>query len=169
MITLAQLSEHDFAIMAQEINEISESKSENELYEIIGNALHDSGMTVSDSNNFEIIMPKAFDEKQERFSMLKAFNFVADTESLTKNKAEKEGRDFWDRFKDKLKTTICTNPQISALFNNEGKLKDYLIAGIPLILAALGIAMLSPVWLAVIAAVFALIMKVGFKAYCEID
>jgi hypothetical protein len=49
----------------------------------------------------------------------------------------------------------------------DGTLKDYLIAGIPLILAALGIGALNPLALAIVAAVVALIVKVGFQAYCE--
>ena len=60
------------------------------------------------------------------------------------------------------------NSKIKELLEGDGTLKDYLIAGIPLILAALSIAALNPLALAIIAAVFALIIKVGFQAYCEI-
>jgi hypothetical protein len=34
------------------------------------------------------------------------------------------------------------------------------------LLAALGIAALSPLWLSIVAIIFALIIKVDFKVYC---
>lgn len=168
MINLAQLTEADFEKMAQEINEISEKQSEESLLAILGNALHDSGLTVSSSNSFAILQPKMFNEGIEKFSMKKSMDFVSETDPLTPNDAEAEGRRFWQRFKDKLRAAICNDSKIKELLEGDGTLKDYLIIGIPLILAALGVAVLNPVWLAIIAAVFALIMKVGFQAYCEI-
>jgi len=87
---------------------------------------------------------------------------------LTKANAKKEGKKFWKRFKDKLQKNICNDPKIKELLAGKGSLKDYLITGIPLVLAALGLGVLNPVTLAIIATVFALIIKVGFEAYCEI-
>lgn len=168
MINLAQLTEQDFEKMAQEIQTISETKSENEIFELIGNALHDSGMTVSTSKTFDIIHPKMYNESLEKFSMEKSFDFVADTEPLTAEDAKEEGRNFWKRFKDKLKSAICNDSKIRDLLTGDGTLKDYLIAGVPLILAALGLGAINPLLLAIIAAVFALIVKVGFQAYCEV-
>lgn len=168
MINLAQLTESDFEKMALEINEISQTKSESELLELIGNALHDSGMTVSTNDSFEIISPKMFDEGIERFSIVKSFNFVADTNALRPTDAKKEGEKLWKRLKDKLRAVICNDPRIKELITESGTLKDFLIAGIPLLLGALGLGVLNPVLLAIIAAIFALILKIGFQEYCEI-
>jgi hypothetical protein len=113
-------------------------------------------------------MPKMFNEGTEKFSMKKSMNFVSETEPLQPIEAEAEGRRFWQRFKDKIRVTICNDSKIKELLEGDGTLKDYLIAGIPLILAYLSIPALYPLALAIIAAVFALIIKVGFQAYCEI-
>jgi hypothetical protein len=169
MITLAQLSEADFEKMAQEIQEISDSQTEDSLMEIIGNALHDSGLTTSSDNSFLILQPKAFNEGIEKFSLKKSVSFVADTAPLTSVEAKEEGRRFWRRFRDKLRNAICNDSKIRELLEGDGNLKDYLIAGIPLILAALGIGVLNPLALAIIATVVALIVKVGFQAYCETE
>lgn len=168
MINLAQLSEQDFEKMAQEIQEISEIESEDSLFEIMGNALHDSGLTVSTSDSFEILQPKAYNESLEKFNLMKSVKFVSDPEPLSNKEAKKEGKRFWKRFKDKLKTTICNDSKIKELLEGDGTLKEYLMAGIPLVLAALGISALNPLAMAILATVFALILKVGFKAYCEI-
>lgn len=168
MVNLAQLTESDFEKMAQEISEISETQSEETLLTTIGNALHDSGLTTSTSNSLEILHPKMFNESTEKFSMKKSMKFVSETDSLTPTAAQDEGRKFWRRFKDKLKAAICNDTRIKELLEGDGSLKDYLMAGIPLVLAALGIGALNPLALVIIAAVFALILKVGFQAYCEI-
>lgn len=167
MINLAELTETDFERMAQEINEISETQSEESLFGILGNALHDSGLTVDTSNSFKILQPKMFNEDDEKFNMLKSMKFVSETKPLSVNEAEEEGRRFWGRFKDKLKVAICTDSKIKELLKGDGTLKDYLIYGIPLIITALGISTLNPVALTIIASIFALIIKVGFQAYCE--
>lgn len=168
MINLSQMTEQDYEKMAQEINEISQTKSETELLELIGTALHDSGLTVSTSESSEIVQPKMFNENKEKFSVAKSFDFVVKSEPLTQNDAKEEGEKFWYRFKDKLQDVICTDSRIKELITGNGTLKDFIVAGIPLVLAALGLITINPVFLAIIAAVFALILKVGFKAYCEL-
>ena len=168
MVNLAQLTEEDFEKMAQEIDEINETNSEDDLLERIGNALHDSGLTVATGNNFEIIKPKMFNQNLEKFSMKASLDFVADTTPLTTEDAVEEGRRFVGRFKDKLKVVLCNDSKIRDLITGEGTLKDYLIAGVPLVVAALGLTALNPLLLAIVAAVFALIVKVGFQTYCEI-
>jgi hypothetical protein len=76
--------------------------------------------------------------------------------------AAKEGKSFFKR----LKTIICTDPQIVALFGGS-TLQDYLKTGIPFLLALLGLTALNP-WVAgLIAATIALIAKIGFKIYCS--
>ncbi|GAB3656769.1 hypothetical protein GCM10028791_28850 [Echinicola sediminis] len=168
MYYLTQLTEQDYEKMAMEINEISESKSENELFELIGNALHDIGLTVSTSSTTEIITPKMFDQNLEKFSLIKSLNFVADTASMAPEGAKREGRKLWKRIKEKLRTVICNDPNIQALLKGEGTLKDYLKTGIPLVMTALGLAALNPVLLFIVTSVFALIIKTGFAAYCEV-
>lgn len=168
MINLAELNEQDFEKMATEIQSVSDTNSEKQLFELLGTALHISGYTVANSNSFDIIKPKMYDEKIEKFSILKSIHYYTAKSALSKKEAEEEGKSFWLRFKDKLKIAICNDPKIKELMTGQGKLKDYLIVGIPLVLAALGVAVLNPILLAIVATVFALIVKVGFDAYCEI-
>jgi len=168
MMTLAQLTEQDFEQMALEIQRISRTSTEDELYITLGKALDDLGFAVSTNRSFELIQPKMFGSRGERISMTKSLDYVANVKPTTKVNAKKEGKKFWKRFKDKLQNTICNDPKIKELMTGNGTLKDYLIAGIPLVLAALGLGVLNPVLLAIIAAVFALISKVGFQAYCEV-
>jgi len=168
MINLAQLTDQDFEKMAKEIQEISDNSSEDSLFETIGNALHDSGLTVQTNNSLEMFQVKAFNEGTEKFNLRKSVSFVDDTTALSTDQAKEEGKKFWERFKDKLQSTICNDSKIKALLDGDGTLKDYLVAGIPLILAALGMAVLNPLALAIIASVLALVVKVGFKTYCDI-
>lgn len=170
-MNLAMLNVQDFQKMADEIQEISDTKSEDQLFVAIGNNLHDRGYTVCTAeDSFELIEPKAFDASLEKFSMIKSLEFVENTEPLSEESARKEGRKFWKRFQQKLKTAICNNPQLKDLFAKEGTLKDYLIVGIPIVLAAIGItSTLGPLALALVASIFALIAKVGFETYCEIN
>jgi hypothetical protein len=168
MINATQLTDADFEKMALEIQEISLDQTEDSLFQTIGNAMHDNGLTVSTEDSMELFQPKAFNEGSEKFNMVKSFSYVSDTMALSAHDAKGEGRSFWTRFKTKLRGTICNDVKIKELLDGEGKLTDFLKTGIPLIIAALGLTVLNPLWLAIIAAVFALILKVGFKTYCEI-
>jgi len=165
MYYLSQLTEPEFEIMAEEINE---NKSENELFQLIGEALHNSGFTVSTSNTVGIMQTKMFNQDVESISLIKSIDFLTETEPLSTEEAIEEGGKFWERFKDKLRSVICNDLKIKELIEGDGSLKDFLVIAIPLILAALGITVLSPMLLIVIAAVFALIVKVGFNAYCSL-
>lgn len=166
---LTQLSEQDLEKMAQEITEINESKSEEELFELIGNALHDSGLTVSTSEGFEVIEPKMYDEHVERFNFVKSLAYVADTQPLSPQDAKQEGKKLWQRIKDKVRNVICNDPEVRKLLEGGGTLKEYLKVLIPLILPALGLAALNPILLAIVVAIIALIIKIGVKAYCELN
>ena len=168
-MTLAQLTDQDFDKMATEIQRISKNVSEEDLYTSLGRALDDLGYAVSSSRSFEILQPKMFGGTNERVNLAKSYDYVANVRPATKAKANKEGKKFWKRFKDKLQRAICNDPKIKDLLTGQGTLKEYLITGIPLVLAALGLGVLNPVTLAIIAAVFALIVKVGFQAYCEVE
>ena len=76
MYYLTQLSENDYQNMAAEIQDISETKSDNELFQIIGNSLHNSGLDVSISNTFSTIQPKVFDHVKKALSFYKAIDLV---------------------------------------------------------------------------------------------
>jgi hypothetical protein len=169
MLTLAQMTDQDFERMASEIQSLSRNSPDDELFTAIGKGLDDLGYTVSTSRNYDLILPKMYGLAGDKVSMLKSFNYVANVKPVTKINAKKEGKKFWKRFKEKLQKAICNDPKIRELMEGEGTLKDYLKVGIPLVMAALGLAVLNPVVLAIIAAVFALIVRVGFKAYCEIE
>ena len=167
-MTLAQMTEQDFEQMATEIQRISRNNSDDDLYTAIGKALDDLGYAVATNRSFELIQPKMTSSAGARFSMTRSLDYVANARPAKKTDAKKEGKKFWARFRAKLQSTICNDPKIKELLTGNGTFKDYLIAGIPLVLAALGLSVLNPVLLAIIAAVFALIAKVGFQAYCEI-
>jgi predicted RND superfamily exporter protein len=83
--------------------------------------------------------------------------------------AEKEGKRFWNKFKNSLKTIICNNPKIQELMNGEGDLTSYLKVITLLLLAALGITLITPILLAAIAAILAIIIKIGFNTYCDVS
>ena len=168
MNALVHLTEQDFEKMAQDITKISKEKSESELFQVIGNALHDSGYGVSKADNSDLIEPKMFDQTQEKINLLKSVDFVENTDALSAEEAEKEGGRFWRRFTKKLKKMICNNTKFRELLTGESSTKDYLIVGIPLVVTALGMTALNPVLLAIAAAVLALIAKVGFAAYCDL-
>lgn len=165
MLTLAQLTPADFEQMAAEIQYINEHQSEETLFTVIGNALHDSGLTVADGESFQLVVPKAYNEATTPFSLKSSFDFAANTQP--NNEAQKEGRKFWRRFRAKLRHTICNDPKIQALMAQGGDLKDYLMIIIPIIMSALGFTVLNPLALGVIAAIMALLIRTGFDAFCE--
>lgn len=167
-MTLAQMTEQDFEQMATEIQRISRTATEDELYTALGKALDDLGYSVSSGASYNLVQPKMFANQGAHISMARSLDYVVNVKPMTKANAKKEGKKFWARFKAKLKSAICNDPKIKELLTGNGTFKDYLIAGIPLVLAALGLSVLNPVLLAIITAVFALIAKVGFQAYCEI-
>ena len=164
MINLEQLTKADFERMAQEINEISETQSEDSLLAIIGNALHDSGLTVSTSNSFQILQPKMYNEEIEKFSVIKSINFVSETAPLTPNDAVKEVRNFLER----IRGVICNDPKIIMLFEGNGTLEDSIRNIIPIILTAVGVGLPNPILFAIAVAVLCIIIKVGYKTYCQI-
>ncbi len=166
MNLIQELTGADYARMALEITTLSEENEEDDLLESIGNAMHDSGYTTATDDSEDLLQPKMFDGL-EKINLAKAVAFVDDTRALTREKARGEGKKFWKRFKEKLRIAICKDAALADLINGKGTLKQYLTVGIPLVAAALGIGVINPVLLAIIAATFALILKVGFAAYCE--
>jgi hypothetical protein len=174
MNSLLQISDNDYSRMAYEIEELK-SKDDKELYQALGNALYDNGFSTPKSKRsgpesagmgpFGLI-PCMYDMYEEPYNITEAVKFVSDPTPISKTKAEREGKRFWKQMQDKLKEVICTDKNMQELLADENELADYLKQGIPLLLAALGIAALSPLWLSIVAIIFALIIKVGFKIYC---
>lgn len=165
MLTLAQLTPTDFEHMEREILQINEGNSEEALCTVIGNALHDSGLTVAEDDSFKLVVPKVYNEATTPFSLKSSFDFTANTQP--NNQAQQEGRKFWRRFRNKLRHTICNEPTIQALMDQGGDLRDYLAIIIPIIMGALGLTVLNPLALGLIAAVLAMLIKSGFHAFCE--
>lgn len=163
------MSDVDYQQMADQIQSISDAKSEEELYEVIGNGLYDLGYDVAEDESDAVIAVKHEIASYGQVNLSKAFSFVADNASLTIAAASSKGRGFWDRFEKKVKHFICTNPDIQELMNGNGSLREYVKVAIGLILSALGIVALSPVALGIITAVIALIVKIGWQAYCDVQ
>ncbi|MDR2626930.1 MAG: hypothetical protein LBC40_02735, partial [Dysgonamonadaceae bacterium] len=161
---LAQFTDDEFEHWASEITKL-QSKSDKELYSAIGNSLYDGGLSVSNSTNrFVLIEPRKETVSDGRLSFMQSLQHVANAGAKQKPapNAAKEGESFFKR----LKTIICTDPQIVALFTGDS-LTDYLKTGIPILLTLLGITALSPWAAGLIAATIALIAKIGFKMYCS--
>jgi DNA-binding FrmR family transcriptional regulator len=80
-------------------------------------------------------------------------------------------RGFWTSFKTKAQKVICKEKVIVDFFTGEGSytLKDALKYIIPIVIGALGLSAINPLTLAIIIGVLALIAKIGFKAYCELN
>lgn len=107
----------------------------------------------------------------EAFDLNQAYTFITSppVPPIPADNTEK-GRSFWEGLKDRLKKEICTNEKIVKLMTGEASLREYLREGLPLIAVALGLGtFINPAMLLVIASVFALIIKVGFKTYCDLE
>jgi hypothetical protein len=173
---VAQFSDDDFDRWADEITEL-QSKSDKELFSAIGPSLYEGGLSVSRSTNpFVLVEPREETVSDGRISLTQSVHHVSHRGSHQASQdgsvagkanksaadAAKEGKSFFKR----LKTIICTDPQIVALFSGS-TLQDYLKTGIPFLLALLGLTALNP-WVAgLIAATIALIAKIGFRMYCS--
>lgn len=169
MSFLKDLTEEDYKVLAEQIETLSQ-QDENEIFKIIGNSLNREGYSVADDAEPGILQPKMMiDFPNRRIDPLKALEFANSPFKIKKVDARKTGKSFWKKFEKKIKKEICSNESIKAIITGNGTLVDYLKAGIPILLTALGITAVNPTMLAVIIAVFALIVKVGYKTYCDIE
>ncbi len=164
---LSEFAGQDFEQMAHDLSELSQNKTEDELLEIIGQSLYGLGYEIASSSEVDIIKPISSSELRN-MGIAAAVDFVENRNLALTEQVKMEAVGFWKGFKEKLKEAICNDPKIRDLITGDGTLKEYLIVGVPLVLAALGMSALNPLLLAIVAAVFALIIKVGFKTYCEI-
>ncbi|MEL6732266.1 MAG: hypothetical protein AAFP83_14145 [Bacteroidota bacterium] len=169
MINLAEVTDQQLNQMSADIAKISGELSEEELFEVIGNGLHDLRLETGIIDEMVVLQPKGYNGNLDKFNMSAAVRHVQDRNPLSKEEAKEEGKKFWGRFKEQLRLAICQDTKIKELIEGKGALKDYLLIGIPLVVATLGLTALNPVHLAIITTVFALILKVGFKAYCQIE
>lgn len=168
MIRLSTFTDTDYERLADAIEQLSTTKSEAQILEIIGNGLRDEGYQVATDDPTRIIEPIAIDQDSRELRFPETIRYVADTEAGAESDAVTTGRNFWQRFTDRLRTYLCTDAGIRKLMSGDGALKDYLKIGIPIVLAGLGIGTLSPVMLAIVASVFALIIRKGWEAYCDL-
>ncbi|MEQ8242354.1 hypothetical protein [Fulvivirga sp.] len=166
MKQLAEFTEEDFENLEKDIYRLSD-RSADDLYRIIGNGLYDLALKVSENEGESIVESSMSFSK--KLNTIAAVDYVENAESIASASASENGKGFFKRFKQRLKNAICNDEKIKKLMEGKGSLKEYLIIGIPMVLAALGMAALNPVLLAIIAATFALIVKVGWEAYCNIE
>jgi hypothetical protein len=163
MLTETQLTDAYLDELATEVENLKR-KDDDELYRVIGHGLYDGGLAVSKTLSYpRFIQPRENLLKDGILSAEKSFEFVANVQPTTDAEAKKEGKSFMN----KLKKAICTDSQIQNLLTGQATVKEYLRVGIPLLLTALGATVLSPWTLGVIVAVIALILKVGYTAYCD--
>lgn len=166
---LEQFTDEQLDTMVLQIEELAQN-DETEIYKVIGKALNHEGFRTDTSARTFKLSPGFRSFSAKGVTIHKAQEFL-DTPlpPLPQNQTE-EGKRFWEKFKEKLKKEICTNETIVKLMTKEATLKEYLTVGLPLIAAALGLGtLISPAMLLVIASVFALIIKVGFKTYCDLE
>ncbi len=161
-LNLTQLTDNDWKNLTSEIQEISK-RDENDIYTTLGNALYDLGYDVSDKVN-ELIKPK-----MSMASPKQVMQYVADTTPITADDAEEKGKKYMERVKEQLKPAICNNPSLKNLIDGVTTLENYLKVLLPAILAALGVASITitPVILTLAAGAIALLIKIGFDAYCS--
>lgn len=165
-MNLAILEEQDYEKLAQDILEVSETKSEDELFEILGNALYDSGLDVAPESYDEAAIAVTFGEKATQFNILQTLDFVADSEPLAKKEAKKRGKGLFRR----IKKAICSNEKIRDFLTGETELKDYLKTGIPVLLGLISSSLtLGPIGLAIATVIIALLIKVGYQKFCGIE
>ena len=158
------------------------AKDENEILGYVGNMLTANGYTVSENPDDSLIVPA------KTFNMGKSFaafhsvaglqnmqaaarkSFADDVQKTEKSKAEESLK-----FKRRLEYAVCTSPALyQALGDNkpegqpDGTLKDKVQYFLPLVLKAVGIKAIACIWVGVIAAALAMILKLGYTAYCSV-
>lgn len=162
---LELLKNQNYAELADQVKEITESKSEDNLYEIIGNALYDSGLELAPQGYTEAAIPLSMNLKTMNYDFLKSVNFVEDTTPISKSEAMKKGKGLWKR----IKTELCSNNKIKDFFTGDSNLKDNLKMLIPIILGLVSSTLaLGPLGLTIAVTIIALLIKIGYQEYCEI-
>ncbi len=96
-------------------------------------------------------------------------HFSVMSNSIEEEKAEQEGREFWDAFKDKAVERICSDEGIKKL-TKDSEIKDALRSALSPILAAMGLAALWIPAVAIIAvSLIMLLLDAGIESLCELN
>ena len=168
MIDFTNLKDEQLVVLADQILDVSKKKSAKDLYQLLGNALRESGFSVDAEGNATPMPDKFFERSPgQKMDIQESFQRLSELASKNGAEIETDGKNFWERFKEELRNTLCKDEKIKNLFNTDGALKELIKISIPVILTALGWAAMGPFGLAILAGVLALIAKVGFKVYCE--
>lgn len=188
------LDDIDYNAMAKEI-ELLGQKDEKELYKSIGVAIaKEKKADIIANNDLKIDLAKLFSQTsgfgtvEEGFSVTnspgKYNKSVLETHSKinsTKDdssKGSKElpaeseeviGKAYWERFEKNVKKEICSNDIFKNIFANMDSLSQNLKSLTEALLIALGIVVPSIAVISAICVLVALIIKVGYKTYCELE
>lgn len=164
-----ELTEQQYAEIESHVSNIvaNNSKSTNELYSIIGKGLYYSNDVELNPRGMVNLFSKTGVDKTW-LTTHNAIKLLSENPSISRESAIESGKDFWDRLKENIQKKICTNKTIQNFFLGDTTLKDALKVIIPIILTAIGISVINPMIMAAIIAIISLIIKVGYKAYCNI-
>jgi len=162
--TVEQLNDQDLAQLASEIEALSR-EDDDQLFELTGNALYDIGLApVEETTDGPLLQPVMYNPNIAKVNLSSIADYVMKTDPLTKTESIKSGKNF----KERLRKAICSNKTIAAIFKSDTALKDNLKQIIPKVMGILGLAALSPLNLLIVCAVIALILKIGYDAYCGV-
>lgn len=152
--------------MAQVINdaiEISQKNDLDDLFRTIGNGLYDENLEVIEQAGKIVLEPKAINTPT--FAM-QSFMFVKNANPQSEEDNKQEGEKLFKRINTKIQKEICTNETIYSLFMKENNLKSALSQILPIVLAGIAVS-LNAIGMAILIAILALIIKVGYETYCE--
>ena len=151
--------------------EFLKDKNEEDILAFVGRLLVDNGYTVSDSGDCVIVPDEEFSAQKSYTSLMQSDGF---TNAAKATKTTKTAKAKGKKFKARLKDAICTNTTIFKLLGDGGKnddaAKDTIKKILPDLLKLLGIGSagsVAGIWLGIIAAALALLLKLGYDAYCK--
>jgi hypothetical protein len=158
MKLLSELTEADYTNLADDVLQLAE-QDETELFALIGNGMNNMGLSIADDEQ-TLFVPVQLRTYKTFTPFSVSYNQqAANTMEL--------GRNFGDQFREKLRRIICDNERLRTIIMGNGTLREKLVLAIPVILSLLGVTALAPPMLAIIAAAIALIVRIGFQAYCD--
>ncbi len=147
----------------------AENFKEEDIYVQLGTALAGMGLSPEKDAGVEYLLKPAggLDFKiSPLYSMVALTKAVS--EPMEREDAEKQGKDFWEVFRQKAREAVCSDEGLLKLIK-DAKVKEALEAALPAILAILGMASLwIPVVTAMVTGLLMLIVKIGLDSFCEI-
>jgi hypothetical protein len=139
------------------------TRSEDDILNYAGNLLVANGLTVSGSESGTVVVTAA-----EVFNLQKSLAAFHLADSAV-NAAAAEG----GKFKERLEYAVCSSPTLYKLLgDNDGNstvkdtIKKSLDIVVPMICSATVAGALAGFWVGLIAAALALMLKIGYAAYC---